>query len=553
MAMIGGSLHFEDNLWELRGVKPHVAIKLKAVFPKIPKAKVKNFYITNTKENCLDIHWFVSRYPLAMSESVRRRLALGKASYLKNERDKEQIFLPNFKPRKFEIEGTMRDYQSRALELYLKNNVLLCGDVVGLGKTLIAIASFTDPSNLPALVVVQTHLPKQWIAEINKFMPKLRVHYIKKRKPYDLPEADVYVTKYSCIAGWNDVFSEGFIKSAVFDEVQELRRRESYKYSAAKVVTEDAKRVLGLSATPIHNKGSEIFNVLSVMKEDVLGSREDFNREWVSHDDWIHDPEALGSYLRENHLFLRRTRKEVGRELPEVNKIVISVEHDEEEAAKIEDIARSLAIKATTGTFMEKGRAARDLDMMVRHNTGVSKAKSVAKYVRVLVESGEPVLLAGWHRDVYDIWKKDLEDLNPVMYTGSESPAQKEKSKKAFIEGDSNVMFISLASGAGLNGLQERCSYIVFGELDWSPQVHEQLEGRLRRDRISDEDEANQVTAIYLVSDSGSDPPIIDLLGLKSSQHKGIIDPFSGTAIVKSDISRIGMLAQQYLDKKEKV
>ena len=86
---------------------------------------------------------------------------------------------------------------------------------------------------------------------------------------------------------------------------------------------------------------------------------------------------------------------------------------------------------------------------------------------------------------------------------------------------------------------------VVIGELDWSPEVHKQLIGRVNR-----EGQEGQVTAIYLVSDSGSDPLMIDLLGLKSSQAKGIIDPFSGVSKQHSDTDRIRLLAEKYLTKK---
>ncbi|WP_189654688.1 GIY-YIG nuclease family protein [Paracoccus mutanolyticus] len=52
----------------------------------------------------------------------------------------------------------------------------------------------------------------------------------------------------------------------------------------------------------------------------------------------------------------------------------------------------------------------------VRQETGVAKARSVAAYVRTLVEAGEPVLLGGWHRAVYDIWNQVLVDLKPVNF-----------------------------------------------------------------------------------------------------------------------------------------
>lgn len=196
------------------------------------------------------------------------------------------------------------------------------------------------------------------------------------------------------------------------------------------------------------------------------------------------------------------------------------------------------------GSFIERGSAARELDMLARQTTGISKARYVAQYVRYLLEAGEPVVLTGWHRDVYEIWMKELHAYNPVLYTGSESPTQKNKSKEAFINGETNLFIISLRSGIGLDGLQHRCKTVVFGELDWSPQIHSQVVGRVDRDG-----QKNQVTAIYLISETGSDPPIVNLLGLKSSQSNAIIDPLSSPTIKHSDDSRMKILAKQYLNK----
>ncbi len=46
----------------------------------------------------------------------------------------------------------------------------------------------------------------------------------------------------------------------------------------------------------------------------------------------------------------------------------------------------------------ESGRAARDLNLMMRQETGVAKARSVAAYVRTLAEAGEAVLVGAWGR-----------------------------------------------------------------------------------------------------------------------------------------------------------
>ena len=86
--------------------------------------------------------------------------------------------------------------------------------------------------------------------------------------------------------------------------------------------------------------------------------------------------------------------------------------------------------------------------------------------------------------------------------------------------GDSKVMLISLRAGAGIDGLQHVCSTVVFGELDWSPGVHEQCIGRAHRDG-----QTEPVMAYFLISDSGSDPIVSDVLGVKREQIEGVRNP----------------------------
>lgn len=437
--------------------------------------------------------------------------------------------------------------ESVCIKVRAADSLYLTRHAIVTHNTAQAIASFCDQRVLPALVVVQTHLPTQWKEEIGKFCD-VSVHLIKGTKPYSLPPADVYIMKYSCLRGWVDTFAMGTFKSVIFDEVQELRHDGTDKYSAARTAAKSVSHVLGMSATPIYNYGDEIFNILNLMKEGCLGARDEFLREWCGGYNVreIKNPKALGTYLRESFLFLRRTRKDVGRELQPVNKIVHTVETDHKKLDSIDALARQLAMQTVTGEFTQRGMASRELSMLVRHATGVSKAKSVADYVRILLENGEPVLLAGWHRDVYDIWLKELEAYNPVLYTGTESAVQKNESKRKFMDGETNLMIISLRSGVGLDGLQGRCKIVVIGELDWSPQVHHQLIGRVDRDG-----QTEQVTAIYLVSNDGSDPEVIDTLGLKASQSNDIINP---NGVLEEQVSNgeiIKRLAQKYLERKK--
>jgi len=305
---------------------------------------------------------------------------------------------------------------------------------------------------------------------------------------------------------------------------------------------------MGLTATPIYNYGDEMWHIMQFIDEAALGSWDEFSREWchVVGSKWrITDPKALGTYMREQHVLLRRTKADVGLQLPKVSRIVEHIDYDQKAVAAVDDMARMLAIKATSGSFIERGSAARDLDVMMRQTTGVAKAKSVAMFARLLVEAGEPVIIWGWHREVYEIWNKELSDLNPAMYTGSETAGKKDKELQRFLNKETDILFMSLRSGAGVDEIQHRCSTGIFGELDWSPGIHQQCIWRLDR-----EGQQNPVTAFFLVTDDGSDPPMMDVLGIKSSEASQIIDPYLGVQVVDTDTTHLRRLVERYLSTK---
>lgn len=538
--------------WLMTSIPPNVAIRLKQLFPRIPKSETTVFSFDDAEDQCADLAWFMDRYPLEMSETDLARLNAQTTLFREHQDELERILLDGYVPPEYvglKAGQKVRQYQAQAVEVVNRSRRLLLGDDLGLGKTYSAIAMYLaghPVGELPAAVVVQTHLQDQWEEKIREFST-LTVHKIKGTKPYELPPADVFIFKYSQLLGWIDVFRTGRFKRVAYDEVQELRTgTESGKGKAAREMSIHAGVVMGLSATPIFNYGGEIWNIYRCMASDVLGSREDFEREWLCDEKKVKDPEALGAYLREQHVFLRRLKSDVGQQMPKVNVLHEIVESDESAFQGIDAIARSLASTALTGSFTERGQALRELDMMVRRATGVGKARSVAAYARILLEGGVPIILCGWHRDVYDIWLEELAEFKPVMYTGTESPKQKREAKEAFVSGRTNLFIMSNRSGAGLDGLQFRCSWIIFGELDWSKKVHEQLTGRLDR-----EGQQEQVTAIYLTSEDGSDPPILDVLAIKESQSAGIVDPGKEFTSGVSDGSRLKALAAAYLGKAE--
>ena len=450
-----------------------------------------------------------------------------------------------------------REYQKTAGALAHNVKGLLLADELGLGKTISGLVLLSNPNTLPALVVCPTHLPKQWQREVTRFLPKLTTHIVKKGTPYEIGTPDVVIINYHKLSGWAETLAP-YVTTVIYDEVQDLRRSESAKYSAAHHISVGTDYRLGLSATPIYNYGGEFFNVMDALAPGSLGKHDEFMREWCTGSynpkkARINDPKAFGTYLRETGRMLRRTKGEVGRELPSLNKVVQEIDSDPGTLKKVESAATELAnfiVKANENR--SKGfdvmRASQEFSNTLRQATGIAKAPFVAEFVRMLYgATGEKVVLFGWHREVYSIWEEKLRNLKPAWYTGSESVVKKDKEIQRFIQ-DPNckVLMMSLRSGSGVDGLQDVCSRVIIGELDWSPGAIEQCVGRVHRDG-----QKEPVFAYYPISRDGVDPIMVDVLGLKRSQLEGVKNP-DGVLIKKSQVDpdHVKKLAEDYLSRK---
>lgn len=563
MKRLYGKVTLEDGLWKLTG-DPHTILQLKRMFPRIYKGEHGIVTLKDTDEIRKKINWYLLEYPMEVSAENQKKLNEGAARHKEMILRLDDLIGSKQVRRKYEMALPPRDYQKLAAEMVLETKGLLIADDLGLGKTVEGLTMLTEPDTLPAIIVTLSNtLPEQWRNQTWRFLPNLVTHVVKYMKPYPLPKIkgvtpDVVIINYHKLTGWAETLA-AYGRSIIFDEVQELRRRGSLKYDAAEHIAKAMKYRCGLSATPIFNFGGEIWNVINILRPDALGTWEEFVREWCFGENpndrkapAVDDPKALGSYLQAEHLMLRRTRRDVGKEMPEVTKIIQSVESDEKIFTKMEgkaiELAKIILSNSPTVDSFERMRAEQEFDNRVRQATGVAKAPYVAEFIRLLVEgSDESVVVFGWHRGFYDILLERLADLKPAMFTGSESPSAKAESIARFTRKETKVLIMSLRAGQGVDGLQHVCRTVVIAELDWTDAVMEQDIGRIDR-----EGQKDPVTAYYLVSDKGSDPVISETIGLKKSQLAGIRDPNAPDVLEKkTDRSKIKELAKQYLEKKE--
>jgi superfamily II DNA or RNA helicase len=551
MSQEWGELTISKNVVKIDCL-PFVMQKIRPLFKQtLTSAKGKYSHstisITLTIDAAKDLDMIQYRYNLKMSKEVSIAIK-AKCDLF----DSIQLSLKNASSKnKFKVSKnalkqniTLRDLQEKFANIASVSKKILLADPVGMGKTYSALALTLEPSSRPALVVVKPSLLNQWDAYIKRFTPDATTHTIKNTKPYDLPDVDYILTTYTRLKGWEDylISDNCDFKTLIYDEVHELRGLDTQKRSVAEQLSERIETVVGLSGTPIINYGEEIWSVLDAINPGCLGARSGFVSEWCGYEGVVKDPLALHSFLVSSGLMVRRENIRITPPVVEV----IQIDSDLKTLKDHTDILKVLALSVLEQKVGVSTDSAREFDWKLRMMTGVAKAKPVAHFVKDLIDQGEKVLLGGWHRDVYEIWLKELKDYNPVLFTGSESPAQKQKSFDEFVSGNSKVMIMSLRSAEGIDGIQTVCNNVVVGELDWSPKITEQLLGRIDR-----EGQKHQVNAFYLTVNDGSDPYMIEVNGLKSSQSTGIVTGKEGSSTLmgseKSANERMMNMAKSYL------
>lgn len=562
-----GDVRYEGGKWRIQ-CEPHVRTRLRRVFPQVNQRAAEVLWLSDTAESCRELLWFIQRYPLAVD-----RLDYLEARAKSHEETETLIarLLAKADPvPDFELAKPPREYQREAAALVEIKSGLLIADQVGLGKTITAICSMARQKNLPCVVVCWAHLTTQWKEKVEEFAPSLKVHVVRDGPLYDLTEVkkkrkkaaagqgslfeageeerlpDVIIITYSKLQKWSESLCR-IARLAAFDEIQDLRHDSTNKYHAAKLLSAACNIRIGLSATPIHNYGIEFYNVMEILFPGALGTKDEFQREWCNGD-VVKDPIAFGAYLRREGMMIRRSRKDVGRELPPAQRVVHQIESDPAELERIKGSAIDLAKVILSSQQAYRGQkfmANREFDVMMRQATGIAKAPYVAQFVRMLLEEEDKIIVFAWHREVYEILRTLLAEFKPRLFTGTESPAQKEATKKAFIDGDCRVVLMSLRAGAGTDGMQEVCKVGVIAELDYTASVHEQCEGRYVRDG-----QEEGAMTYFLVTEDGSDPIISDIVGLKKQQSVGVLEQQSESfEDVQPDPEKVKRMARGYLER----
>ncbi len=204
---------------------------------------------------------------------------------------------------------------------------LLCDDM-GLGKTLQTAAllvGLTEEGAVsePFLVACPTSVLPHWRDQIQRHAPGLRPllhHGPQRRLPSRLSAGDVLLTSYGVLRRDAEELSAIPFSVAVFDEIQQIKNRQTLGWQAASHLAADVK--LGLTGTPIENSLEDLKTLFDLILPGYLGTDAAFWDRYLQpvegKDRDRREKERLGELRRVVSPFiLRRLKKTVLDELPE--------------------------------------------------------------------------------------------------------------------------------------------------------------------------------------------------------------------------------------------
>src|SRR5437868_4121668 len=170
----------------------------------------------------------------------------------------------------------------------------ILADDMGLGKTVQAIAMLESEREEhgaeafgPTLVVCPMSVARQWVAELSRFAPELRVHLhhgsdrlANEELWRKVREVDVVVTSYDIATRDVDALAEVQWDRLLMDEAQDVKNPQTKRARALRTLS--ARRRVAMTGTPIENRLSELWAIMDILNPGLLGSREWFTRTFAT-------------------------------------------------------------------------------------------------------------------------------------------------------------------------------------------------------------------------------------------------------------------------------
>ncbi|HIH45701.1 MAG TPA: DEAD/DEAH box helicase [Candidatus Nitrosotenuis sp.] len=496
--------------------------------------------VPDDPKNVAQIKWIMDRYPLEiLSKNIwQKKLPPSAKVVPKKPKKTERLQLAN--PGK-QFKGNLLNFQREGLDFLLKSagNALLA-DEMGLGKTVQSLSYIASEQNaFPALIVAPLVTLQNWQREIEKFLMKKSRNgriiedqspsstIIRVGKSEELDKYDFYIINYELLFKRYKDLSKLGLKTIVCDEVQNLRSKTTQKYQAIKKLAtlESVKYRVGLSGTPIYNRGSEIWPIVDILRPGLLGSFKEFCEYFCYINEKgkaivLENKRESLRHMLQKHVMLRRKKTDVLTELKEKIRYKEIIDSDINYYNKeLERIWKKLEDERKVAqTAFDASTAYQRAIQSERQAAGAAKLPHVINFVKNIMEIEESVVVFCHHKSIHSLLHQSLSEFKPASIIGGQSDKQRQDNIDSFQNGQTKLMIAGLRAGnVGIN--LTRAKYVIFAELDWSPAIHLQAEDRLHR--IG---QKNTVFAYYLIGNGTLDEHVARVLVDKSYEIDAIMD-----------------------------
>jgi SNF2 family DNA or RNA helicase len=501
---------------------------------------INEVIIPDSPESVKQIKLIMDRYPLEILSKSAWQRKIVKTFAPKPTLPPIKHKLKRIKPGE-QFRGKLLNFQKEGLDFLLKSfgNALLA-DEMGLGKTVQTLSYVaTEKQTFPVLVIAPLVTLNNWEREIAKFVKKKSRNgrivenesptttIIRTGKSEELPVTDFYIINYELLFKRMKDLSKLNIKTIVCDEVHNLRSKTTQKYKAVKKLAalQSTSYRIGLSGTPIYNRGSEIWPIVDILKPGLLGSFKEFCEYfcYVNEKGKAIVLENKRASLRnelQKHVMLRRKKSDVLKELKDKVRYKEVIDSDTdyyfEELEKI--WAKLEEEQKDAETAFDKSASYQRAIQSERQIAGIAKLPHVINFVKNIMEIEESVVVFCHHKVIHKLLHESLSEFSPVSIIGGQSDKMRQDQIDKFQKGESKLMIAGLRAGnVGIN--LTRAKYVIFAELDWSPAIHRQAEDRLHR--IG---QKNTVFAYYLIGNGTLDDHVANILVDKSYEIDTIMD-----------------------------
>ena len=271
------------------------------------------------------------------------------------------------------LEDVLRPYQKTGVAWlhFLRTNGFggILADEMGLGKTLQTLAFLRfvrqqSAGGAPMLIVCPTSLVFNWVAEVKKFTPELKVlalHGPDRHGRFDqIAASDIVVTSYALIRRDAERYRGLEFDTTVLDEAQHIKNRQTQNAQAVKAVR--SKHRLVLTGTPLENSVLDLWSIFDFLMPGYLGSAKDFRERYelpIAKEKNAEAQKRLARRLRP--FMLRRLKQEVAADLP----------------AKIEQVAYCELTPDQRGVYQQVIEASRKEVLAAEGEAGLAKSRMV--------------------------------------------------------------------------------------------------------------------------------------------------------------------------------